>query len=260
MLRPRERRDLRVLSNEIELQPSAVVTHAQDVFSNHVVMAEFTGVTDKLIITGLSQVELTSVPWPVFPIAVSAISYPFVYSEDEMMDLGALVAPQFSNDVSEVDKWSISLVHGASTDTLSLLKSLNNHVTEQVRYEVRDEPGTYSPSETISRRAGSCRDMATLFLEAARSLGFGGRIVSGYLYDPDMTTLAASATTHAWAEIYIPGAGWITFDPTNRSVGGHNLIPVAVGRNIDQVAPISGSFLGQTMSSMKVEIELTEAR
>ena len=209
-------------------------------------MADFTGVTDELTVESLSQVELSSIPWPVFPIAASAISYPFRYSEDEWRDLGALVVPQYTSNVSEVHKWSASFVHGPATDTLSLLKDLNSRVTERVRYEVRDEQGTYTPEETLTRGFGSCRDMATLFLESTRILGFGGRIVSGYLYDPDMAALSASGATHAWVEIYIPGAGWTTFDPTNRTVGGHNLIPVAVGRDISQVTPISGSFLGVT--------------
>ena len=85
-----------------------------------------------------------------------------------------------------------------------------------------------------------------LFVEAARSLGFGARIVSGYLYNPDQSSVgsAGAGSTHAWAEVYVPGAGWITFDPTNRSVGGFNLIPVAVARDIRQAMPVSGSFVG----------------
>jgi transglutaminase-like putative cysteine protease len=259
MLRPRERHDLRVVSSEIKLSPAAEITSAQDVFGNYVVTAGFTGLTDELNVESLSQAELSSIPWPVFPIAASAISYPFRYSEDECRDLGALAVPQHTSSASDVQTWSSSFVHGPSTDTLSLLKDLNNHVTERVRYEVRDEQGTYTPEETFARQFGSCRDMATLFLEATRLLGFGGRIVSGYLYDPDMAALAASDATHAWVEIYVPGAGWITFDPTNRTVGGHNLIPVAVGRDISQVTPISGSFSGATRTStgnMKVEIEI----
>ena len=87
-----------------------------------------------------------------------------------------------------------------------------------------------------------------LFAEAARSLGFGARIVSGYLYNPDQDIVGSrdAGSTHAWAEVYVPGAGWITFDPTNRGVGGFNLIPVAVARDIRQAMPVSGSFVGMT--------------
>ena len=113
----------------------------------------------------------------------------------------------------------------------------------------------------MDRGWGSCRDFAVLFVEAARSLGFGARIVSGYLYNPDEDFVGSSAegTTHAWAEVYVPGAGWITFDPTNRSVGGVNLVPVAVARDIRQATPVAGSFAGMTdaFQGMSVSVRVT---
>jgi transglutaminase-like putative cysteine protease len=97
--------------------------------------------------------------------------------------------------------------------------------------------------------------------EAARCLGFGARIVSGYLYNPDQNFVGSSGagSTHAWAEVYVPGAGWITFDPTHRSVGGFNLIPVAVARNIRQTIPVAGSFAGKpdAFERMTVEVRVT---
>ena len=100
-----------------------------------------------------------------------------------------------------------------------------------------------------------------LFTEAARLLGFGARIVSGYLYNPNQQNVGSSdaGSTHAWAEVFVPGAGWITFDPTNRSVGGFNLIPVAVARDIRQTIPVSGSFAGSTgaFANMSVEVLVT---
>lgn len=114
----------------------------------------------------------------------------------------------------------------------------------------------------MDRGWGSCRDFAVLFVEAARSLGFGARIVSGYLYNPDQDRVGSegAGSTHAWAEIYVPGAGWITFDPTNRTVGGFNLIPVAVARDIRQAMPVAGSFVGLTgaFQGMWVEVRVSE--
>ena len=110
-------------------------------------------------------------------------------------------------------------------------------------YQSREQEGTQGPLDTLDRGWGSCRDFAMLFAEAVRTLGFGARIVSGYLYNPnqDRTGSAGAGSTHAWAEVYVPGAGWITFDPTNRSVGGFNLIPVAVARDIRQAMPVGVS-------------------
>jgi transglutaminase-like putative cysteine protease len=260
LLRPREGRDLQLLSHVFRIAPPCEVAWAQDVFGNAVAMANFRAITDKLVVESLSEVELTTSAWPIFPVAASAICYPFRYSDEEWTDLGALVTPQYPDANDALRNRARSFVLGNSTDTLSLLKDLNQGVTQGLRYEAREAEGTQSPVETLQLGIATCRDMATLFVEAARLLGFGSRIVSGYLYDPDRsrTGSADSGSTHAWAEIYVPGAGWITFDPTNRSVGGHNLIPVAVARDIRQVMPVSGSYAGSACSTMTVEVSVSD--
>lgn len=95
-----------------------------------------------------------------------------------------------------------------------------------------------------------------LFAETVGSLGFGARIVSGYLFNPDssLTGSTDQGSTHAWAEVFVPGAGWITFDPTNRSLGGANLIPVAVSRDIAQAVPVSGSFDDATDAFLSLDV------
>jgi transglutaminase-like putative cysteine protease len=94
-----------------------------------------------------------------------------------------------------------------------------------------------------------------------RSLGFGARIVSGYLHDPGRSALGSAGTgsTHAWAEVYVPGAGWIAFDPTNRSLGGRNLIPVAVVRDIRRAVPVAGAYHGTTGDFLGMTVEVTVA-
>jgi transglutaminase-like putative cysteine protease len=133
-----------------------------------------------------------------------------------------------------------------------------------ISYQSRDAEGTQSPVATLERTWGSCRDLAILFIEAVRTLGFGARVVSGYLHDPAQDALGSTGagSTHAWAEVYVTGAGWIAFDPTNRSVGGVNLIPVAVGRDIRQVMPVTGSFTGEgaTCTEMAVEVSVSAIR
>jgi transglutaminase-like putative cysteine protease len=156
--------------------------------------------------------------------------YPFVYAADEWTDLGALTVPQYGDVDGRLARWVEGFVMARPTDTLSLLKDISNGVFTQISYQSRDDEGTQSPIETLDRGWGSCRDFAVLLAEAARRLGLGARIVSGYLSDPEIGLVgsAGSGTTHAWVEIYLPGAGWIAFDPTNRSVGSQNLIPVAL--------------------------------
>ena len=254
MLRPRESRDLRLMSSFISLTPEASVTWAHDVSGNTVATATFGTPADRLVVDSVTELQLEARPWPVFEVAATAAVYPFVYSVEQCIDLGALAFPQYGDPDGRLSAWARAFVRGPSTDTLALLKDLSVGVAEAARYQVREEEGTQSPIETLERGCGSCRDFAVLFAEAARGLGFGARIVSGYLYTPHRE--GDSGTTHAWVEIFLPGAGWITFDPTNRGVGGSNLVPVAVARDIGQVTPVAGSFIGMTdaFAGMSVEV------
>ncbi|MDR6954758.1 transglutaminase-like putative cysteine protease [Ancylobacter sp. 3268] len=260
MLRPRESRELRLRSIDLTITPGAVVTWAHDVAGNMVATATFHEMTDNLVIESFAEIELDAVAWPVFDVAVSAISYPFQYSADEWTDLGALTTPQYPDPAGRLRTWSLAFVRGEPTDTLALLKDINAGVLPWISYQGRDDEGTQSPVHTLERGWGSCRDMAVLFVEAMRTLGFGARIVSGYLHNPsqELVGTMGSGSTHAWAEVYVPGAGWITFDPTNRSVGGANLIPVAVGRDIRQVMPVTGEFFGMSdaFDAMSVEVSV----
>ncbi len=261
MLRPRESRDLRLISSEVTLNPSATLTYSQDVFGNSVAAAAFDSGAETLVIDSLTLLHLDAEPWPVFDVAASAMVYPFRYADDDRTDLGALMFQQYPDPTGRLRDWAWAFVRGAQTDTLALLKDLGAGVASWIRYQSRDDEGVQSPIETLDRGWGSCRDFAVLFVEAARCLGFGARIVSGYLFIADAGAIGSidAGSTHAWAEVYVPGAGWITVDPTNRSFGGHNLIPVAVARDIRKAMPVAGSFVGapDAFLGMSVEVEVT---
>jgi len=261
MLRPRESRDLRLISSDVVVIPAPVVTWAHDVSGNTVATATFQTMADNLVIDSVAELQLNAAAWPVFDVAASAIFYPFRYSDDEWTDLGALTIQQYPDPAGRLRDWARAFVGGNPTDTLALLKDLSAGVSGWICYQSREDEGTQSPTQTLDRGWGSCRDFAVLFVEAARCLGFGARIVSGYLYNPDQDIVGSrdAGSTHAWAEVYVPGAGWITFDPTNRSVGGFNLIPVAVARDIRQAMPVAGSFVGTTdaFQGMSVGVLIT---
>ena len=256
MLRPRETRELRLLAYALSISPTATITWAHDVAGNAVATAVFDGLTDHLVIESRATVDLTAPAWPVFAIAASAAQYPFVYADDEWTDLGALTVPQYPDPDDRLSRWVEGFVMARPTDTLSLLKDISNGVFTQISYQSRDDEGTQSPIETLDRRWGSCRDFAVLLAEAARTLGLGSRIVSGYLSDAEESLVgsAGSGSTHAWVEIFVPGAGWIAFDPTNRSFGSQNLIPLAVARNIEQVTPVAGNFVGTNVDLLSMEV------
>lgn len=259
MLRPRESRDPRLYSHLLSMDPVAELDWAGDVFGNAVATTTFREPATQLMIESKARIELTAPHWPVFPIAAEAVNWPFMYSRDDWLDLGALALPQHADPDGEFARWVGGFVYSRPTDTLSLLKDISEGVSSGISYQSRETEGTQSPLETLARGWGSCRDFAVLLIEAARSLGFGARIVSGYLFDPQDRLVGSRGpgSTHAWAEIYLPGAGWITFDPTNRSVGSKNLIPVAVARDVRQIVPVAGSFTGGGGSLVGMSVEVT---
>lgn len=243
MLIPRGTHDLRVLASSVRFSPEADVAWTQDVFGNLVATASFSEPAAELVIEAEIEIEQCAPAWPIFRIAPGAHTYPFRYSDGEMADLGALLHPQHTDDDGRLARWARAFILGPPTDTLSLLKDINIGIADAVAYRVRDEEGTQSPVDTLSLASGSCRDMAALLIDAVRHLGFGARAVSGYLYDPDALP-DDPGSTHAWAEVYLPCAGWIAFDPTHRRVGSANLIAVAVGRCNRQIMPIAGGYVG----------------
>ena len=259
MLRPRESRALRLHAHNLEISPAASVVWAHDVAGNAVATATFAEPADTLTINSVAELTLAAEEWPVFDIAASAVTYPFLLTEDDMTDLGALRLQAYLDSAGQLREWAQSFVARADTGTLSLLTDISHGTATQIEYEVREDEAAQTPVETLARRRGSCRDFAVLFVDAVRSLGFGARIVSGYLYDPDSSAVgsAGAGSTHAWAEVYVPGAGWIMFDPTNRSVGGFNLIPVAVARHIRQTMPVSGSFVGDPAAFEALDVLVT---
>lgn len=263
MLRPRETRDLTLTAFDLEIVPGARIDWSHDVVGNAIAIANFDNATDTLTIRSRITADLTAPAWPVFSIAATASSYPFVYAVEDWIDLGALAMPQYADAAGRLSNWVEEFVMSRPTDTLSLLRDLNNGIASQITYESRESEGTQGPRETLDRGRGSCRDFAVLFAEATRTLGFGARLVSGYLFDPNLDQIGSSdaGSTHAWVEVFVPGAGWIPFDPTNRSVGSANLIPVAMARSISQVAPVTGNFQGRhnDLHSLEVSVNVERA-
>jgi transglutaminase-like putative cysteine protease len=262
MLRPRDSHDLRLIRTSLDLSPQASVRWVHDVFGNSIAIASFAVPAAELIIDSSLTLETYAVERPTFQIAAGAASYPFIYSADDRMDLGRMLERQYPDPNGRLESWAAGFVRSNPTGTLALLADLNAGVAARISYQSREAEGTQTPIETLDRGWGSCRDLAVLLIEAARTLGFGARVVTGYLYNPatdNQPTATGKATTHAWADIYVPGAGWVAYDPTHGTIGGGNLIRVAVTRDISQAVPVAGSFVGARNDylGMTVDVSVT---
>ena len=248
MLLPRYSHDLRLVGAELMLSPPGETRWRHDVFGNSVAQVEFGSNASELLIVSTLHLEHYGLSRPTFPIAPEAQVYPFIYSANDRSDLGRLLDRHYPDPNGLVDAWAKRFVSGRFMSTYNLLSNMNGAIKNQFAYNTRYEEGTQTPIETLQRMSGTCRDFALLFIEAVRSLGFGARFITGYLYDPALDgadgAMQGAGATHAWADVYLPGAGWIEYDPTNGLIGGDNLIRVAVTRDPSQAIPIAGTFDG----------------
>jgi hypothetical protein len=180
MLRPSENRDLRLLSSNVTVTPAATVTWAHDVFGNDVATASFQTMSDRLVIDSMAELQLDAVAWPVFDIAASAISYPFGYSDDEWIDLGALAMPQYPDPNGRLRTWARAFVRGARTDTLALLKDLCAGVSVQISYQSRENEGA------VRRRRAHARVWRKDRLRLSLQSRWGKRGIRRRGFDPRM--------------------------------------------------------------------------
>ena len=263
MMRPRDSHDLRLLGTGLTISPAASVRWLHDVFGNSVAIAEFAEPAGELVVESSFRAEHYPLPEAAVTLEDYARRYPFSYDALEIPDLGRTVERHYPDPEHKVDLWARRFVEQQSdSDTMAILLAMVAAIGEEFTYNARDEMGTQDPLVTLDSGTGTCRDFALFLMEAARSLGLAARFVSGYLYDDARVgeeRVVGTGATHAWAQIYLPGGGWVEFDPTNRLAGGRNLIRVAVTRDPSQAIPLSGSFTGATNAfvAMNVEVEVT---
>jgi transglutaminase-like putative cysteine protease len=261
MFRPRESHDLKLLRTSLTITPNPVrLRWLHDVFDNSIAIAEFDGCTSELRFESMVTLQHFETALPDYPLEEYAKTYPFRYSGEDLPNLARALAPHYPGD--SVRQWAGQfLAPSGSTGTMNLLRSMTLGIKEQFGYTRRSEKGVQTPDETLETGRGSCRDFAVLMMEATRSLGLAARFVSGYIFVPgNDTKVTGGGATHAWMQTYLPGAGWIDFDPTNSIVGNRNLIRVAVAWSPNHVLPLWGTFDGPANSflGMEVTVSVTE--
>jgi len=263
MLRPRDSYDQRLIEARLVLTPEPASLHwMHDAFGNCVAIARFAGRAAELQFD--STIRLDHEPNNPLDFALDdyALDYPFSYSSEEIPDLSRCIERQYLDRDRDIDRWAHQFLRKQGpTGTRELLAAMTHAIHERFTYVARSEIGTQDPAVTLRLGSGSCRDFALLMMEAARSLGLAARFVSGYLVPSGRidTKRLGGESTHAWLEIYLPGAGWVEYDPTNGLIGNEELIRVAVVRDPRQAVPVSGTWTGfpSDFIDMTVDVAVT---
>ncbi len=262
MFRPRDSHTLRLLGTSVAITPEPErIRWMYDVFGNSVSYAEF-GDQRSASLRFVSEISILhyEVDQPTVLLSPSAEQYPFSYSPEEAPDVQPLMILNRPDPEGRLALWAKTIADGSNGRTLAILSDMMDTIRSDFRYQRRPKAGTQDPVQTLELRTGTCRDFALLMIEALRSLGFAARFVSGYIYTPGRSNNQGGGATHAWAQVYLPGCGWIEIDPTNGIFGNRDLIRIAVARDQKQAAPLTGSFTGPRGSylGMSVTVSVTE--
>ena len=253
MMRPREGHDLHIVSGRVEIEPEATVRWLRDVYDNSVAVATFEQPARTLRILSEVDVDLYHDAPVDCLIDPGASSFPFQYAPNEQLELTIYRLPSYPYDGPALQTWLAELYRpGQIVETFDLLNRLNTRIHDTLRYAERHAPGVQLPHETLELGGGSCRDYAVLMMEAARYWGFGARFVTGYI----QLNEGQHGATHAWTEIYLPGAGWHGFDPTNNKRVGSEHVSVAVAREQEKASPLSGSWSGPANAFDRMEVSV----
>ena len=257
LLRPREGPGLHIESWKLDITPAAQIRWLRDAYDNSVAIAAFASPTAQLAIISECTVQQFDESPLDFLVEEFAVNYPFAYDADTVEVLRPYLDSLPRNDEPTLAAWVGRYWQpGEPVQTYGLLARLCSGINQSLTYQMREQPGVQSAVETLQRGAGSCRDFANLFMEAARHLGLAARFVSGYLNAPSAD--GSSGSTHAWAEVYLPGAGWKGFDPTSGEIAGSRHIAVAAARRPEVVSPVTGAFFGPPGAELAVGVWVSE--
>lgn len=260
MLRPRDSFDLRVVDTALSISPQARLRWMHDAYGNSVAVANFDSPADTLDIVSELVIQRFGSALPRTEIEATAAVTGVVYSEGERAVLQPYLEQVTADPDGVLDRWLSDFRARIGGGSGHLLRDLAHEIYTSLSYSVRYDEGTQHPADTLRQHTGSCRDYAWLFIELARRMGFASRFVTGYIHDrtPDAGGLISTVgLTHAWADVFIPGDGWVEFDPTNDLVADRQLLRVAVARVPEDASPVSGSFTGLTGSFLGLGVGVT---
>ena len=259
MLRPRDGHDLWVDEAYLTISPPATVDWHFDQFGNSIATAAFSDPAARLVIESELHLRRYGSEQALRRMAERGSPYPCSYDADEAIDLYPFLGLHNRDEELAIRDWLHAVMQNPPANAFAYLERLSAAIHDSLVYSRREAMGTQTAAETIRSGTGTCRDYAFLFMEAARLSGFATRFVTGYLASAGSDDrVRGTGATHAWADAFIPGKGWIEFDPTNRLVAGRSLIRVGTTRTPQQASPISGSYAGpgSAFEGLTVEVAI----
>ncbi|MFD1746919.1 DUF2126 domain-containing protein [Rhizobium helianthi] len=264
-LKPAPHSRTRVISHSLKVTPeNHFVNLQQDPYGNYLARFVFPDpVTEFKIEVDLVADMTVYNPFDFF-VEEQATRWPFDYPADLAEDLSIYRTPEETGPL--LSRFLDTIDHAPDQPTVDMVVNLNARLQQQIGYVIRMEPGVQTPEETLEKAKGSCRDTSWLLVQILRHLGFAARFVSGYLIQltPDLKALDGPSGTdhdftdlHAWAEVYLPGAGWIGLDPTSGLLTGESHIPLAATPHYRNAAPISGGYFGEAETSFDFDMKVS---
>ena len=243
-LRPAPHATTPIDAYSLEVTPAEhAVSWRQDAFGNHVARVSFPKRVTATALTlevGLVAELAPNNPFD-FSVREDAEQWPFHYAEADRRDLAPFLKDPAERPTPLLAR-RLEAIGRESMATVEFLVALNAVLAEQIEYTTRDEPGVQTPEQTLQLKSGSCRDSSWLLVALLRGLGLAARFTSGYLVQLEPKPGAADTSDlHAWAEAYIPGAGWVGMDPTSGLLTGEGHIPLASASTPAGAAPVIGS-------------------
>jgi transglutaminase-like putative cysteine protease len=241
---------------EVEASPAASLSWSRDVFGNSIGTLDFEEPAKELRIVSKVLVTRTP-PYPHRKQDTDATPWPPLYDPLEIGVVAAYQQLSYPSDGAMVARWLREHCPKKPEDVESVARGLNLTIHDEIRYVRREEKGVLTPAQTLKRGVGSCRDFATLLLDAARSVGIAARFASGYL--ECSAAESGYGSTHAWVEIYLPGHGWRGYDPTLGTETTSAHVATGLSNHPRGVMPVTGSYYGPASAfrQLTVAVKLT---